>query len=69
MNLRPEIKNALIATHRMHGANAKEAILSSWFYGSYFIHGLSEYADGLQRLRNCYDCYDLLNKLNFRELY
>ncbi|MGJ8641614.1 MAG: hypothetical protein ACSHYA_19640 [Opitutaceae bacterium] len=68
MTLKPEIKNALIATHRLHGSKAKEAIISSWHHGSYFIYGLSEYSDGLQRLRNCYDAYDLLNDLDLAKL-
>lgn len=68
MKLRPEIKDALIATYLLHGSGAKEAILSSWFYGSYIANGLSEQSEGLQRLRNSYDGYDLVNNLNFAEL-
>ena len=68
MKLRPEIKNALIATHRIHGSEAKEAILSSWVYESYYAYGLSEHSEALQRFRKCYDAYDLLNRINFAEL-
>ena len=68
MKIIPEIKNALIATHRIHGSAAKEAILSSWYYESYIAYGLSEHSDALQRLRRCYDAYDLLDRLNFAEL-